>query len=124
MNNGISERDWRIFRELHAVAEERLCARILEEIRGQVAAVHGGPSRERYRELLGLIESRNDELARGFDDFRRSTALAQLGIIHSMGLLNGAELRRLSPETLQVVEMYGPIPEAGALQKGPDGSRG
>jgi hypothetical protein len=109
MNNGISERDWRIFRELHAVAEERLCQRILESLRRELDQP-GESARIRYRELLGYIQEQNGELSRGFDDLSRSTALAQVGVIHSMGLWTGAELRRFSPETLQYAEAYGPIP--------------
>jgi hypothetical protein len=109
MNTGISERDWKIFRELQPVAEERLCRRILDELRTEMERP-AETARTRYRELLGLIESRNGDLERGFDDFRRSTALMQIGIIHSMGLLTGGELRRFSPETLQFVEAYGPLP--------------
>ena len=109
MNNGISERDWRIFRELQPVAEERLCQRVLGELR-EILDSGDGTARERYRRLLELTDTRNEELGRAFDDFRRSTALAQIGIIHSMRLLTAEELRRFSPETLQFVEMYGPIP--------------
>ena len=110
MNNGISERDWRIFRELHAVAEERLCQRILESLRRELNQP-GESARIRYRELLGYIEEQNGELSRGFDELSRSTALAHVGVIHSMGLWTGAELRRFSPETLQYAEAYGPIPQ-------------
>ena len=49
---------------------------------------------------------------RGFNDFRRSTALMQIGIIYSMGLFTGEELRRFSPETLRAIELYGRIPDA------------
>jgi hypothetical protein len=54
-----------------------------------------------------------NDIARGFNDFRRSTAQAQIGVIYSMGLLTVGELRRFSPEVLEVIEiMYGPIPDA------------
>lgn len=55
--------------------------------------------------LYKLIENRDDEVARGFNDSRRSTALTHIGIIHSMGLFTGEELRRFSPDTLRIIEM-------------------
>ena len=109
MNTGISERDWKILRELHPIAEERLCQRILESLRRELEQPRES-AQIRYRELLGYIEEQNEELSRGFDDLSRSTALAQVGVIHSMGLWTGAELRRFSLETLLYAEAYGPIP--------------
>ena len=56
MNQGISERDWKIFRELYTIAEERLCARILTEARVEIDR-EGTTAEQRYRELLGVIGS-------------------------------------------------------------------
>jgi hypothetical protein len=67
---------------------------------------------EKYLSLFKLIRDRKDDVALAFDDFRRSTAVMQIGIIHSMGLLTGEELRRFTSETLGIVESFGPIPEA------------
>ena len=110
MSRDIPERDWKVFRELHKVALGRLCERILAEARAEIERP-GTTSHEKYLSLFKLIEDRDDDIARGFDDLRRSTALMQIGVIHSMGLLTGAELRRFSPETLRIIELHGPIPE-------------
>jgi hypothetical protein len=110
MSRDIPERDWKVFRELHKVALERLCERILSEARTEIERP-GRSSHEKYLRLYKLIQSRDGDIARAFNDFRRSTAIMQIGIIHSMDLLTGEELRRFSPETLRPVEMYGPIPE-------------
>jgi hypothetical protein len=110
MSRGISEPDWKIFKELHKVALECLCEKILAETRTQIERPNKS-AHEKYLCLFKLIQGCDDDIARGFNDFRRSTAVQQIGIIHSMGLLTGAELRRFSPETLEIVEMYGPIPE-------------
>lgn len=98
----IPECDWKVFRDLRVVALERLCERILAEARAQTE-IPGKSSHERYRGLYGLIERRDRDLARAFDDYRRSTALLQIGLIHSMGLFTEAELLRFSPETQQVI---------------------
>jgi hypothetical protein len=110
MSRTISERDWKVFRELHRSALERFCARILAEAKGEIERP-ARPSHEKYLSLYKLIQNRDDDIGRGFNDFRRSTALMQIGLIHSMGLFTAEELRRFSPETLEVVAMYAPIPE-------------
>jgi hypothetical protein len=111
MSRSISERDWKVFRELRKVALERLCDKILDEARREIGR-SGKSSHERYLSLYKKIQKRDDDIARGFNDFRRSTALPQIGIIHSMGLFTGEELRRFSTEVLQVIALYGPIPDA------------
>jgi hypothetical protein len=110
-SRSIPESDWKVFRELHQIALERLCERILAEAKEEIERP-AKSSHEKYLSLYKLMESRDDEIARGFNDFRRSTALMQIGIIHSMGLLTGEELRRFSPETRQVIELYAHVPEA------------
>jgi hypothetical protein len=105
MSRDISERDWKVFRELHKVALERLCAKILAEAKTEMERP-GKSSHEKYLGLFKLIKRRDADIGRGFNDFRRSTALMQIGIIHSMGLFTAEELRRFSPETIEFIEMY------------------
>ena len=105
-----SIKSWKVFRELRQVALERLCDKILTEAKAEIERP-GKSSHEKYLTLYKLIEKRDNDVARSFNDFRRSTALAQIGIIHSMGLFTGEELRRFSSETLQIIEMYARIPE-------------
>ena len=112
MSRDIAERDWKIFRELHPIALERLCEKVLAETRAEI----GHPMKsahEKYLSLFKLIQGRDRDIARAFNDFWRSTAVMQIRIIHSMELLTEEELRRFSPETLQIVEMYAPIGEGG-----------
>src|SRR4051794_32095483 len=96
MNGNISERDWKLFRELSPVALERLCDRIMAEAKETIERP-GKSSHEKYLSLYKLIRKRDEEVANAFNDFRRSTALPQIGIMHKMGLLTGEELRRFSP---------------------------
>lgn len=110
MSRSVSEGDWKVFRELRQVALERLCDKILAESRAEIERP-GKSSHEKYLSLYKLLDKRDADIARGFNDFRRSTALMQIGIIHSMGLLTGEELRRFSPETLRTIEMYAGIPD-------------
>jgi hypothetical protein len=111
MSRSVSERDWKVFRELRQVALERLCDKILAEAKAEMER-SGKSSHQKYLSLYKLMDKRDDDVARAFNDFRRSTALMQIGIIHSMGLFTPDELRRFSPETLQIVETYARIPNA------------
>jgi hypothetical protein len=111
MSRDISERDWKLFRELHKVALERVCERILAEARAEIE--HPAKSaHQKYLSLFNLIERRDDDLARGFNDVRRSTALMQIGIIHSMGLWTEDEVSRFSPAILENIQMHARISKA------------
>lgn len=75
--NKISEPDWKLLRELKPVALERLCARILQRVALQCAS-NGETSHQRFLKAFSLIESGNDDIARG--------------------LITDEELLRFSPE--------------------------
>ena len=54
----IKESDWKLFRQLHKVALERFCERVLNEIRS--AMVNDGDSyHDRYLEIFALIRDRD-----------------------------------------------------------------
>jgi hypothetical protein len=102
MMREIKESDWKVFRKLHPVAVERYCERVLAESE----SLHRDTSRsahERYLALYQLFRERDKELARLFDDFRRSTALWQIAAIKGRGLLTGEEFAQFSEETRNLV---------------------
>src|SRR5439155_25018794 len=100
----IEEADWKVFRQLHPVALERFCERILAEI--ERAGTNPAKSyHERYLDIFRLIKRRDKQLGDAFNDFRRSTALLQIAIIRSRGLLTDEEFARFSPETREAVEL-------------------
>ena len=103
MSADIPESDWRRFKEVHAKLLERYCSRILEEV---AAASRGteGSAHDRYVKVYGLIEERDKQLASAFDDFRRSTAVMQLGIMRRMQLLTDEDLSLFSEQTRTRVE--------------------
>jgi hypothetical protein len=74
MLDRINESDWKLFRQLQAIALQRFCQRVLDEV-VQVASNADKTSHERYGEMYGLIKDRDKELAHAFDDPRRSRAL-------------------------------------------------
>ncbi len=103
MSSDIPESDWRRFKEVRAKLLERYCSRILEEV---VATSQGAGSsaHERYLKVYKLLKERDKQMANAFDDFRRSTAVMQLGIMRRMKLLTDEELGLFSEQTRTWVE--------------------
>lgn len=98
------ESDWKVFRKLQDGALERFCERVLAEI-GRVASDPGKSHHQRYLEICRLLDRRDDELARAFNNPRRSTAFSQLVAIHTYGLVTEEDLSRFTPETQALVQM-------------------
>lgn len=92
----IKESDWKVFRRLHAVALERYCQRILEEVK--LATACNDSYHDCYLRVYRLIQDRDKTMARAFDDLRRSTALMRLVNIINEGLLTDEELKQFSQE--------------------------
>ena len=103
MSSDIPESDWRRFKEVHHTLLERYCRRILEEVVTASRAAEG-TAHDRYIKVYRLIQERDQEVARAFNDFRRSTAVLQLGIMRRMKLLTDEELSRFSGPTRTRVE--------------------
>jgi len=101
----IPECDWKVFRDLHKVALDHLCEKILAQARAEIERPNKS-AHERYLALSKLLQRRDEDIARGFNDFRRSTALAHIGTLHQMGLFTGEELERFSPETRQIIQFF------------------
>jgi hypothetical protein len=113
----IPEPDWRHFKRAHGELLERFCARVLEELAATTKA-GDGTAYERYMRAFKLLKSRDKELARGFDDFRRSTAVIQLAILRKMGLLTDADLSVFSAQTQEQVRGIAAI--GGAERSAPE----
>lgn len=103
MPGEIKESDWKIFRRLHAVALERFCRRVIEEINHATSNCHEN-YHERYLEVFRLIMGRNEEMARAFDDMRRSKAFILLANIRESQLLTDEEFSEFSSEAREAVE--------------------
>lgn len=102
MSSPIPESDWRHFKQVHDDLLERYCARVLNDLT-TVAKATGGTAHERYVRAYKFLKSRDEELARAFDDFRRSTAVMQLAIMRRMGLLSDEDLNVFSKQTQEQV---------------------
>jgi hypothetical protein len=102
MQHAIKEADWKLLRIVHQLALERYCDRVLREVERVVQDGSMG-AHERYQGLFELVQRRDREIARLFDDPRRSTALTMLAGLHAEGLLTDEELSRLSPDTRSAI---------------------
>ena len=104
MTRTIAEADWKVLRRLHPLALERFCERVLAEIE---QATHNRlqSAHERYLDIFMTVERRDRDIARLFNDPKRSQALTMLTGIRSEGLLTDDEFSALSPETRNAIEM-------------------
>ena len=101
----ISEPEWKVFRQLHPITVERFCAKVLAELES-IVSDSSKSHHERYGDIYGLMLDRNKEMARAFDDFRRSNAVDQIAMIEALGLLTEEEIGRFSPETRRILDFY------------------
>src|SRR5436309_9950444 len=105
MSRYIPEGDWKVFREIHRVACERFCERVLSEIASASSAPDQG-AHERYLKVFEIVRDKDKELGALFDNPRRSSALGQLSMIASAGLVTDEELSRFSPETRNSISAF------------------
>jgi len=103
MSADFPESDWRRFKETHARLLEMYCSRTLSDVAALAAGTEGS-AHERYLKLYKLIERRDDDIAKAFNDFRRSTALMQLVVMRNMRLLTDEELSQFSERTRSTIE--------------------
>ena len=103
MTQGFQESDWRIFKKLKEVALERLCEQILKKA-VSISTSKKGSSHERYLKLYRHVKNRDRDIARAFNDHRRSIMIQQLAAIHGLGLLTPEEMERFSPGTQETIE--------------------
>jgi hypothetical protein len=111
----VPESDWKVFRGLREMAVQRFCQRVLEEI-VQLTRDASRGHHERYLAVFRLIQERDEELARTFDDPARSRMIVQLATIHALGLLSRDELERFTQSTRSIVESLAKS-ESGAQER-------
>src|SRR5207249_10688662 len=105
MSRDIPEGDWKVFREIHRVARERFCERVLSEIASASSAPDQG-AHERYLKVFEIVRDKDKELGALFDNPRRSSALGQLSMIASAGLVTEEGLSRFLPDTRNSIHAF------------------
>ena len=98
----VPEKDWKHLRRLTPVALDRFCEKVLREVVDIVSA-SGSTPHQRYKNLYRFIDEKDDDVARAFNDHRRSTALAKIMHIHKLGLFTEEEFAGFSEQTRKVV---------------------
>ena len=106
----ISESGWRDFRKLREEALRLLCERALVEVRAAADA----PERSEHQRFLDVLETvveRNEDIARAFDNPRRSAVIPHLVAMWDLELLSpdlvsksGSELRKIISRVEQLRE--------------------
>jgi hypothetical protein len=75
----------------------------LQEI-ARLATDASSGAHQRYLTIYALMQRRDREIARTFNDPRRSRALQQLSAMHALGLLEVGELNAFTEETREAVK--------------------
>jgi hypothetical protein len=102
MARAFTESDWKLFRQLGELALQRFCQRVLIEVE-QISSDPARSFHDRYLRVYQLLQRRDHELGKAFNDPRRSTAMMQLAMINSRRLLEPAELMRFSVSTRETL---------------------
>jgi hypothetical protein len=100
----IKQPDWKVLRRVHPLALERPSERVLAEI-DHVSRDGATSHHARYLQIFRILPQRDREMARLFDNPRRSHALTMLAQIRSQGLFREDEFSILSPETRGAIQM-------------------
>lgn len=93
----ISKADWACFRQLHSVALERYCHRVLQQLT-EIADDQSFGYHQRYLNAYDFIKSADKNLASIFDAPRRSSAVIQILKMHHEGLITEEEFMGFSAE--------------------------
>ena len=94
----ILESDWKLWRKIHKEALDRFCKQTLSEVK-RANSDSAKSHHQRYLDLWAILRQRDEEMARAFDDLRRSKAILQIAVIKRLGLVTEDEFSQFSQET-------------------------
>jgi hypothetical protein len=100
----IAESDWKKFKRVRTLALERFSQRVLDDC----GRIHGNESLtayDRYLELYRLLQDQDREMAKTFNDLRRSTASLCLMLMWRQGLVTDEEMSEFSPEVQRLARL-------------------
>lgn len=101
------EADWKCLQKLKSILLERLCERINQK----TLALLNDPSKTHYEKYLAVFEkTRRDDrdVARAFDDWRRSRLGTIILELHRLGLFTESELQGFSPAIEEYIALCQP----------------
>ena len=100
----MAESEWKCFRKLREKVLERYCSRVLQDVQS-IASNGTETNHERFLAISRLLDQRNSNMAKAFDNPRRSVGLIQLGYMAGLGLLEDEDLAMFGPETRKFIDM-------------------
>lgn len=105
MTQSIPESDWKLFRQLHPIALNRFCDKVLRDI-ATISGDAKATPHERYLRIYKVIHQRDRTIADAFNDLRRSTAILRLISICSHKLITEDEIARFSEGTRDSIARF------------------
>jgi hypothetical protein len=103
----LTEADWKCLQKLKSIFLERLCERINQKTLG----ILSDPSKTAYERYLAIFEkTRRDDrdVARAFDDWRRSRLGTIILELDRQGLFTESDLQSLGPEIEEYIALCQP----------------
>lgn len=104
MSRDLPESDWKKFRLIHQAALQRFSQSKLDGLQKRAVSERKTPQ-ERLLDIFVFARKTQNEMARIFDNPRRSTALVQLALMHAGKLIEPEEWEGLSENTRETVKV-------------------
>lgn len=101
----VKESDWKMLRRLQPVALDRFCKRVLAEAQ-QICSAPEVSAHDRYLKLYRFMRDQDRDLARTFDDVRRSNALERAAWMRSLDLITNEEFAGFSEDLQATVSFW------------------
>lgn len=101
----IPEKDWKQVKALKEKLLTMACERIFEKIE-LILQARKGHEHESYLKLWKMLRHEDEEIARMFDDLKRSNALIKLASWRTNHLLSDHDLNGFSEETQHRIQVF------------------
>ena len=99
----IEEPDWKVFKKVRERALERFSARVLDEC-VNIRRDESKTEYERYIALYQLLQERDQQMAKAFDEFSRSSARISLMLMFKYDLLTADEVQQFSADVQRMLD--------------------
>ena len=105
--NEIKESDWKYLRNLKKELLDRLCNRILDDVRTECGLEKREPdAHEQYLKVYNLIKKRDKMVADCFDDWSRSDIIFNILFLIKYKVITAEEVAQLSDETKEQLKFH------------------
>ena len=105
--NDIKESDWKYLRNLKKELLDRLCNRILDDVRTEYGLEKREPdAHEQYLKVYNLIKKRDKMVADCFDDWSRSDIIFNILFLIKYKVITAEEVAQLSDETKEQLKFH------------------